>query len=290
MVLSMTGYGTASGENEELKIDVEIKSLNSKFLDLNLRLPRFLQPLEMDIRNLVNRKLKRGKAQLSVNLQMLDLSQVKRGINNSLFHSYREDIESLAKEGEMETSGLMGVLMGLPDVLEPTESELSDASSKLVISVVTEALEKLTGFRADEGAVLKGELSSYAQTIGDKLKEVDNRKDARLDAVKTRLRELQEKYLSPEKIDQNRFEQEVVYYMEKLEITEEIVRLTGHIDYYEKELNGQGSGKKLGFIAQEMGREINTIGSKANDEQIQHLVVEMKEELEKIKEQVLNIL
>lgn len=286
----MTGYGTASGENEELKIDVEIKSLNSKFLDLNLRLPRFLQPLEMDIRNLVNRKLKRGKAQLGVNLQMLDVSQVKRSINSSLFHSYREDIQNLAKEGEMDASGLMGVLMGLPDVLEPTESELSEDSSKLVMSVVTEALDNLHGFRADEGAVLKGELSSYAKTIGEKLKQVDSIKDSRLDAVKARLKELTEKYLSPEKIDQNRFEQELVYYMEKLEITEEIVRLTGHIDYYEKELNGQGSGKKLGFIAQEMGREINTIGSKANDEQIQHLVVEMKEELEKIKEQVLNIL
>ena len=290
MVLSMTGYGSASAENQELKIDIEVKSLNSKFLDLNLRLPRLVQPLEMEIRNLVNRKVKRGKVSLNINVQVLDVSQVKRDVNSNLFQAYYADLKGLVDANGLNDSNLLQVIMNMPDVLEASGNELSDETSKLILNTASEAMTQLEAFRKDEGQVLKTELVGYADIIKAKLGLIDACKDQRTENVKARLKEIQDKYLTPDKVDPNRMEQELVYYLEKLEITEEIVRLGSHLNYFKKELDADGSGKKLGFIAQEMGREINTIGSKANDEQIQHLVVEMKEELEKIKEQVLNLL
>lgn len=290
MIQSMTGFGAAFAENSEIKVDVESKSLNSKFLDLNLRLPRLVQSLEMEVRNLVSKKLKRGKVNLNINIQLLDISQAKRGINAELFKSYLDDINNIIKDTQLDASNIIPTILNLPDVLENNENNLSETAKSTFLDAIEKSLDQLIEFRKDEGKALEQELLSYSSVIRENLNKIDANKQTRIEKLKQKLQELHDKHLSPEHVDSGRFEQELVYYLEKLDITEEIVRLNGHLNYYEKELNKEASGKKLQFIAQEMGREINTIGSKANDEQIQHLVVEMKEELEKIKEQVLNIL
>ena len=290
MVLSMTGFGSASIENELVKLDVEIKSLNSKFLDLNLRFPKTVQPLEMEIRNVINQKVKRGKVQININMQLLDASLAKRSINKDLFMAYKSDLQELAEKGAMNTDNLLEILLNMPDVLESSDGELDERVKTAIFKAIDQSILTLTEFRKQEGQNLKTELEQYAKNIEDTLSNIDSNKQERIDRMRKKLSDLQEKYLTSEQRDSNRYEQEVVFYIERLDITEEIVRLGGHINYFKKELSGEGSGKKLGFIAQEMGREINTIGSKANDEGIQHMVVQMKDNLEKIKEQVLNIL
>lgn len=290
MVYSMTGFGAASKENELVKVEVEIKSLNSKFLDLNLRLPKLAQPFEMEFRNMINQKVKRGKVQVAYNVYPLSTSLAKRSINKELFMAYKNDLESLATEGGLNTSQLLEIIVAMPDVIETPENEGDEALKAIFIDALNEAIDRMNDFRGQEGGNLQVELESYVNHIAKKLSEVEINKEARVERMRKRLADLQEKYLTNEQKDSNRFEQEVVFYIERFDITEEIVRLTGHINYFLKELKGEGSGKKLGFIAQEMGREINTIGSKANDETLQHLVVQMKDDLEKTKEQVLNLL
>lgn len=290
MVLSMTGFGSSSIENDVVKLDIEVKSLNSKFLDLGLRLPKPVQPLEMEIRAVINQKIKRGKVQLGVTMQLLDANLAKRHINEDLFLAYKADLERLADAGGLSTEGLFGLVLNMPDVMEGTEGDLDEQVKASILKCLDEAIKGLVEFRTQEGANLKRELEGYVNTISETLKQIDGSKGDRIDKMKKKLGDLQEKYLSAEQRDSNRYEQEVIFYIERFDITEEIVRLGGHLKYFLKELSGEGSGKKLGFIAQEMGREINTIGSKANDETIQHQVVQMKDNLEKIKEQVLNIL
>ncbi|MCB0736812.1 MAG: YicC family protein [Bacteroidetes bacterium] len=286
----MTGYGAATKQNQILKVEIEAKSVNSKFLDLNLRLPRLIQPLEMDIRNLINKHVMRGKVMFSANVQILDLGNAKRNINIDLFNSYLEDVKQLTTQNGLNDSNLLQVVMNMPEVLDTTTQELDAETAKLVMTCCQETIENLQQFRADEGKALSTELENYCNNIEATLKQIDQIKDQRIDTIKKRLQDLHDRYELSDKVDNNRYEQEVLYFIEKLEITEEIVRLNNHINYFKKELKGTGSGKKLGFISQEMGREINTIGSKANHDGIQHMVVDMKEELEKIKEQVLNIL
>lgn len=290
MVYSMTGFGAAVKENDQVKVDVEIKSLNSKFLDLNLRLPKLAQPFEMDFRNLINQKVKRGKVQVLFTVFAKNANLSKRTINKDLFTAYYTDLNDLADEGNLNKNGLLSILVNLPDVVESAENDGEETLKPIFLETLDAAIAKMSEFRAQEGDNLKAELSNYCDNIGNLLGGVDANKDARIEKMRKRLVDLQDKYLTADQKDSNRYEQEAVFYIERFDITEEIVRLKGHIKYFLKELNGEGSGKKLGFIAQEMGREINTIGSKANDEQIQHLVVQMKDNLEKIKEQVLNLL
>ena len=290
MVLSMTGFGAASGENTTLKVEVEIKSLNSKFLDLGFRLPRLIQPFEMDLRNSLAQKVKRGKVQFSVTLEILQTQLAKKSINNELFAAYKKDIDLLAEENQLDKSDVLQIILNLPDVLEGQEMDGDEEVKKLLLDTTNAAIEKLIEFRKQEGENLSKELTQYAGEIKRVLDLIDAQKDKRIERMRKRLLDLQEKYLTSEQKDSNRMEQELIFYIERFDITEEIVRLTGHIAYFLKELNGEGSGKKLGFISQEMGREINTIGSKANDEEIQHHVVNMKDNLEKIKEQSLNLL
>lgn len=273
-----------------MRVEVEARSLNSKFLDLNLRLPKGMQALEIELRNLASSMLKRGKVQLSVNCTLLDPDLAKKQVNSELFEAYFHDLNKLRTTFNMQNADLLGHILALPDVLDSGENSLPDELLKEVLEVVREAFEKLVEFRKSEGEALATELKGYANNIGNYLKEVDGSKHERIDRMKKKLQEIQERHLSPDQRDSQRMEQELLFYLERFDITEEIVRLKGHINFFNKEINGQASGKKLGFIGQEMGREINTIGSKANDEQIQHLVVSMKDELEKIKEQVLNIL
>jgi uncharacterized protein (TIGR00255 family) len=220
----------------------------------------------------------------------LSTSLAKRSINKELFMAYKNDLESLATEGGLNTSQLLEIIVAMPDVIETPENEGDEALKAIFIDALNEAIDRMNDFRGQEGGNLQVELESYVNHIAKKLSEVEINKEARVERMRKRLADLQEKYLTNEQKDSNRFEQEVVFYIERFDITEEIVRLTGHINYFLKELKGEGSGKKLGFIAQEMGREINTIGSKANDETLQHLVVQMKDDLEKTKEQVLNLL
>ncbi|MBI1185226.1 YicC family protein [bacterium] len=290
MVYSMTGFGSSTKENNLVKVDVEIKSLNSKFLDLNIRLPKVAQPFEMDFRNVVNQRVKRGKIMLNINATVLNTSLAKRGINRELFLAYKNDLEKLADENALQKDDLLQIILSLPDVIETPENESDDDVKEVFLSALSEAIDALDTFRLQEGETLSKELAQYAKNILNKLREVDANKQLRVDKMRKKLQDLLDKHLTNEQKDTGRLEQEVVFYIERFDITEEIVRLEGHINYFLKELGGEGSGKKLGFIAQEMGREINTIGSKANDEQIQHLVVHMKDDLEKIKEQVLNIL
>lgn len=290
MVLSMTGFGSSSIENDVVKLDIEVKSLNSKFLDLGLRLPKPVQSLEMEIRTVINQKIKRGKVQLGVSMQLLDANLAKRSINKDLFLAYKGDLEELADLGGLSKEGLLGLVLNMPDVLEGSEGDLDEQIKTSILSCLDEAIKGLLEFRTQEGATLRKELEVYVGVISDTLAMIDSTKEVRIEKMKKKLGDLQEKYLTAEQRDSNRYEQEVIFYIERFDITEEIVRLGGHINYFLKELAGEGSGKKLGFIAQEMGREINTIGSKANDEAIQHQVVQMKDNLEKIKEQVLNIL
>ncbi|MFY0672258.1 MAG: YicC family protein [Bacteroidia bacterium] len=290
MVYSMTGFGAAVKENDQVKVEVEIKSLNSKFLDLNLRLPKLAQPFEMDFRNLINQKVKRGKVQVLFTVFAKNASLAKRTINKDLFTAYYNDLNDLADEGNLDKKSLLSILVNLPDVVESAENDGDEAIKPIFLETLDAAIAKMGEFRAQEGDMLKVELTNYCDNIVNLLGGVDANKESRIEKMRKRLVDLQEKYLTADQKDSNRYEQEVIFYIERFDITEEIVRLQGHIKYFLKELNGEGSGKKLGFIAQEMGREINTIGSKANDEQIQHLVVQMKDNLEKIKEQVLNIL
>ncbi len=290
MVYSMTGFGAAVNENDQVKVEVEIKSLNSKFLDLNLRLPKLAQPFEMDFRNLINQKVKRGKVQVLYTVFAKNANLAKRTINRDLFNAYKADLDLLADEGNLNKSELLSILVNLPDVVESVDNDGDDSIKPIFLETLDAAIAKMDEFRLQEGDNLKKELEQYTKNIGAFLVDIDANKEGRIERMRKRLVELQDKYLTGEQKDSNRYEQEVIFYIERFDITEEIVRLQGHLKYFLKELNAEGSGKKLGFIAQEMGREINTIGSKANDEQIQHLVVQMKDYLEKIKEQVLNIL
>ncbi|MGB0430251.1 MAG: YicC/YloC family endoribonuclease [Bacteroidia bacterium] len=290
MVYSMTGFGAATNENEQVKVEVEIKSLNSKFLDLNIRLPKLAQPFEMDFRNLINQKVKRGKVQVMFTVFAKNADLAKRTINKDLFNAYKADLDDLADSGGLNKSDLLNILVNLPDVVESADNDGDEAIKPIFMQTMNEAIVKMAEFRKQEGDNLKSELIGYCNQIGSLLIKINANTEARIERMRKRLVELQEKYLSAEQKDSNRYEQEVIFYIERFDITEEIVRLQGHMKYFLEVLNGEGSGKKLGFIAQEMGREINTIGSKANDEQIQHLVVQMKDNLEKIKEQVLNIL
>lgn len=290
MVYSMTGFGSSQNENNLLKVDTEIKSLNSKFLDLNIRLPKLAQPYEMEFRNIINQRIKRGKVQLNMNLQVIDHNLAKRPINSELFSAYVSELRQLSAANQLESGNLMQVVMTLPDVLETPESEEDESLKAILIKSLNEAIDGMVEFRKQEGLNLQTELESYVEAIAVEMGKVDATKEQRIEKMRKRLADLQEKYLTSDQKDSNRFEQEVVFYLERFDITEELVRLEGHINYFLKEIRGAGSGKKLGFIAQEMGREINTLGSKANDEEIQHLVVHMKDNLEKIKEQVLNLL
>lgn len=290
MVYSMTGFGSSQNENNLLKVDTEIKSLNSKFLDLNIRLPKLAQPYEMEFRNIINQRIKRGKVQLNMNLQVIDHNLAKRPINSELFSAYVSELRQLSAANQLESGNLMQVVMNLPDVLETPESEEDESLKAILIKSLNEAIDGMVEFRKQEGLNLQTELESYVEAIAVEMGKVDATKEQRIEKMRKRLADLQEKYLTSDQKDSNRFEQEVVFYLERFDITEELVRLEGHINYFLKEIRGAGSGKKLGFIAQEMGREINTLGSKANDEEIQHLVVHMKDNLEKIKEQVLNLL
>lgn len=283
MIQSMTGYGKSVIQLDTKKITLEIKSLNSKNLDINTRFPGVYREKEIDVRRLIARKLIRGKVDMSFYIESTT-EETTTKINSGIVANYIEQLENIRKEGD-----LLAIAMRLPDVLKTVKEELDEEEWSFIEKGIHEALLSLENYRSSEGAELKSDFERRVETLQEKLENVMDLDSKRLEQVRERLKksiaELQQT------VDENRFEQELIYYLEKLDITEEKVRLNNHLSYFVQELNSDDSnGKKLGFISQEIGREINTIGSKANYAPMQKVVVEMKDELEKIKEQMLNVL
>lgn len=284
---SMTGFGKAILQLPAKKITIEVKSLNSKQLDINVRMPSFYKEKESAIRQRVAEELNRGKVDLSFYSEVTGAEKAPK-VNSTLVKEYINQLKGIMDETGVQ-GDVLAAVMRLPDVMQSADDELSDDEWKAIEGVLHEALEQLNRFRSDEGATLKLDLEGRIEVIRAKLALVKEYEEDRVKRIKDRLsRSLAE---LNEKPDENRYEQELIYYLEKLDVTEEKVRLNSHLDYFVQLMNEGGPiGKKLGFISQEMGREINTLGSKANHADMQKLVVEMKDELEKIKEQVLNIL
>lgn len=285
MILSMTGFGRAETVYKGKKITVDIKSLNSKNFDLNVKVPLRYKEKEFDIRKLLNDKILRGKVDCYISCESLEDSN-EVTINQDIVKNYIEQLRSVASDAPEFEYLKMAVRM--PDVLSTKSSELEDDEWKALLEVVQESVDRFIEFRETEGNQLAEEIEKIVQNIEYNLSEVAQYEEERIQPIKDR-------YLSAlknfENVDETRYYQEMVYFVEKLDISEEKVRLSQHIKYYlEVMKNEDFNGKKLGFIAQEMGREINTLGSKANHSEIQKLVVEMKDDLEKIKEQTLNVL
>ncbi|MBL4655932.1 MAG: YicC family protein [Bacteroidia bacterium] len=286
----MTGFGKASCELKNKIVNIEVKSLNSKYLDLNLRLPSVYREKDLELRNLLGHKLERGKVDLSINRELTDETKMY-SINKKLVKRYYHEIQRLSSELKTESNDIMTVLLKMPDVVSSERDVLTITEWKKIVQAINKALANLDNFRITEGKNLEKDLASHVKNIDKKLKVIESFADKRIKLVKSRLLKNINEVIKKNHLDKDRLEQELVYYMEKYDINEEIVRLRSHCTYFLKILKeSKSNGKKLGFIGQEMGREINTIGSKANDATIQKSVVEMKDELEKIKEQVLNVL
>lgn len=290
MVKSMTGFGKGEAALQNKKITVEIRSLNSKQLDLGLRLPAVYRQSEYEIRNIIARTIQRGKVDVFVTVESQAVETPAR-INKEVFREYlRQMTDTLAFAGiDADYDAIVPVIMRLPEVVSTETESISDEEHAALIAATEAAAARLDAFRMQEGAILIADLLGRVDRIESYKEEVVPFEKARTETIKARILDNLEKLQAD--VDRNRLEQEMIFYLEKLDITEEKVRLANHCRYFREVAAGEeDAGRKLGFIAQEMGREINTMGSKANESNIQILVVKMKDELEKIKEQVLNIL
>lgn len=286
MIQSMTGYGKAVGECSVKKVTVEIRSLNSKSLDLNTRLPYLYREKELEIRKIISEKVQRGKIDFSI-LSESNNDNKSQKLNRQVIKSYMDEFREITDNAS--DTELLAIAMKLPDVMDYTSDEISEEEWTKALNCINKAIDGLVQFRITEGAVLEQDFIKRIGFIDGLLKEVMQFENERITNLKERfaknLEELNIDY------DKNRFEQELIYYLEKLDITEEKVRLKNHLNYFLETLKSKESeGKKLNFICQEIGREINTLGSKSNHYEMQKIVVQMKDELEKIKEQILNIL
>lgn len=287
----MTGFGLASTDHESVKFSVEIKSLNSKFLELGLKIPKAFSDKELYLRNVCNKEIERGKVSIALTVERSEEAQKGASINQVLLKKYYTQLLEINKEIAADLSTILPAVLNLPEVITYTEEEASDSEWEILEATFGKALKNFNQFRVDEGNVLKADLELRIKNILGFFAEVETLAPLRIPHIKTRLTQFLEDTVGKVNYDQNRFEQELIYYIDKLDITEEQTRLKSHCDYFIATLNDKdANGKKLGFISQEIGREINTMGAKANDAQIQQLVVGMKEELEKIKEQLLNVL
>jgi len=291
MIKSMTGYGKALAETPQKKITIEIKSLNSKQLDLNTKLPWLYKEKEPEIRNLVSQKLDRGKIDLTIYFDMLD-EEVSTVINKSAVKGYYLQFKEIASELQINLDDqIFTAIMKLPDTLKTDKQEIPEEEWLLTKSKILESINMLDQYRAEEGNSIMTDLKKCIGKILSMLQSVETFEQGRIIKVREKLLTLLEENVGRDNVDKNRFEQELIFYLEKFDINEEKVRLRTHCDYFLETVNTPSpNGKILNFIAQEIGREINTIGSKANDASIQKVVVTMKDELEKIKEQTMNIL
>lgn len=288
MITSMTGFGKATLEQPSKILSVEIKTLNSKQLDISCRLPYAYRALELEIRNILSNALQRGKIDFILTIENVS-SQPNARINTNNILSYCSELENISKQLGKPSDNILQLALSLPEAITYSNEELSEKEQADLKNLINVALEKVNDFRKHEGALLYTDFVKRINNINSHMLLVEEYAPKRIDAIKERIQnsltELQAK------IDENRFEQELIYYIEKLDITEELVRLKKHLDYFMEMLNSSISeGRKLGFVTQEIGREINTIGSKANNADMQKIVVNMKDELEKIKEQLGNIL
>lgn len=285
MIVSMTGYGKTIVQLPQKKVTIEVKSLNSKNLDLNVRIPTIYKEKELDIRKLLSKELVRGKVEFSIYIEVTGEETTTR-INKEIVNSYIDQLREIAVTSPENT---LEIAMRLPDALKTEREELDEEEWRAIAEGIEATIAKIVAYRNDEGMTLEDDFKERIQAIQRLSEEVVELDVERLEYVREKLKKAVDEL--KEDIDQNRFEQELIYYLEKLDITEEKVRLKNHLDYFLQELNGNVSnGKKLAFISQEIGREINTTGSKSNYAPMQKLVVQMKDELEKIKEQLLNVL
>ena len=291
MIQSMTGYGSATLSSENYKVTVELKSLNSKFLEINMKIPRSYMQNELALRNFLTQHLGRGKINAALTVEVLNPAKSSLKINRSLVSAYAAELTQLAEEVGLKNDISLEYILSLPDTMLSDSSEGDPEEWKLIELCFQNGVRQLVESRAEEGKALERDLRIRCELIESNLEEIIKVMPQRIENARTRilqsLNDLQDSF----NIDSNRFEQELIYYIEKMDINEEVVRLRKHLQYFISTVDEEESnGKKLGFISQEMGREINTIGSKANDADLQVFVVKMKEELEKIKEQILNIM
>ena len=285
MIQSMTGYGKAEIQFENKNYILELRSLNSKGLEINARLPIHVREIELQLKKSLGEFLKRGKIDLSLNIENMSESNAKT-INVAAVNQYIEQLKGIE---DLDRSELLRIAIKLPDTLKTEIEDFDEAEIELIETLLKKTIDTLIKFRSDEGKILETELNKRLENLENLSKEVEIIDPERSARIKEKLKSALDALEA--EIDQNRFEQELIYYIEKFDITEEKVRLKSHIDYFKKTLgNITSNGKKLGFISQEIGREINTIGSKANHAKLQILVIQMKDELEKIKEQLLNVL
>jgi uncharacterized protein (TIGR00255 family) len=292
MIKSMTGFGQVSTDDGQTQIHVEVKSLNSKFLDLNLRFPKAFSEKEMEVRNMISESLERGKVSIAIDFARIAKGEISNTYNEGLFKAYYTELKKLADSVNAPAEDIFQLALNSPDVIKNTlEESISEDAWLQVKNALKQALTQCDGFRKDEGKVLETMLKSCCASIEKNLESIKELDPKRVEKIRERLHNNITGFFGEEGFDTNRLEQEIIFYIEKLDINEEKVRLKSHLDYFVQAIKEpQPSGKKLGFIAQEIGREINTIGSKSNDAAIQKHVVVMKEELEKIKEQLNNVL
>jgi uncharacterized protein (TIGR00255 family) len=291
MIKSMTGFGQVQHDDGKVQVSVEVKSLNSKFLDLGLRLPKIFSEKEIDVRNLISEKLERGKISVAVEYTRIGQLEIKQTYNEELFLTYYAQLKKLADRAMAPYENLFETALNSPDVIQSTQSEFAEEDWAPVKKLILQAITSCDDFRKAEGKVLESKLAEYIKSIRGALVKVEELDPKRVERIREKLKGNVVAFLGEEGYDTNRLEQEIIFYIEKLDIHEERVRLKSHLDYFLQIMSeSQSGGKKLGFISQEIGREINTIGSKANDAEIQKHVVLMKEELEKIKEQLNNVL
>jgi uncharacterized protein (TIGR00255 family) len=287
----MTGFGKAESANDQRKIMIEIRTLNGKQADVTMKIPAAYKDREPEIRNELINRLQRGKIELYITTED-EFENTTTKFNEAAIRSYYRQLEGISKRCQIPLpSDILNSIIRLPDVLKTERQTLTDLEWQMQFEVIREALKQVNDFRQQEGLALMEDISSRIRLIEACIGEIEKFESQRIEIIKNRLRQNLIEYIGENTIDQNRFEQELIYYLEKIDINEEKVRLRNHCTYFVQTMNeGDGVGKKLGFIAQEMGREINTIGSKANHADMQQIVIQMKDELEKIKEQLLNVL
>lgn len=287
----MTGYGRVVKSLEQQSMVVELKSLNSRYLDIKIKLPNRYRSLEVDLRKQIGQAVERGKVECTIDLND-SYGDEEYVINESLFGQYAQSLQRLQSELSLPEGDLLYTISRMPNAVTAKSSEPTEAERQAVEATVAEAIEAFMNYRRTEGEVTGADFRKRVELIAQFLKEVEPHEGPRIQKVRDRIQQHLDEWLDSDKVDPNRFEQEMVYYLEKYDISEEKLRLQQHCDYFLETLANSrtAKGKKLNFIVQEMGREINTIGSKANSIEIQRLVVQMKDELEKIKEQIANIL
>lgn len=290
MIKSMTGFGKSMINLDGKSVTIEIKSLNSKQLDSNIKLPPAFREKEPEIRSIISQRLERGKIELTGNIDFTD-GELPSSINKSLVTGYYRELKSIADSLGEVNSDILSIVMKIPEVLRPTRDVLTDEEWNLISGCLDRAVSNLDDFRIHEGALLMNDFGTRINSIAGLLGTLDEFEILRSIQFKEKLRTSVSEFANNNTLDSNRFEQEIIYYLEKLDITEEKVRLQKHLNYFTDTMHeSEANGRKLTFVTQEIGREINTIGSKANDANIQRVVVQMKDELEKIKEQLANIL